>query len=106
MTSKLGIFWRHHQKLATYTQLLHESSITQTGLGLTERVLLRGEAGFTTGLVAVTPVRSRSAGTNFKMRGERGVLLNTENLEASLGLGVDKVLALDLQRRQGSGTAG
>lgn len=33
-------------------------------------------------------------------------LLNTENLETGIGLGVDKVLALDLQRSESGRAAG
>lgn len=40
------------------------------------------------------------------LRGQQKILLNADDLEALVGLGVDKVLALHFERDDGGGSAG
>lgn len=86
----------------TYTQLLHNSSITQASIGVGQGVLAGGliVAGLATGLVAVHQL----ACALLKIKATRDVL-NADNVEALVGLGVDEILAADLDVVDGDGGA-
>jgi hypothetical protein len=45
----------------TYTQALHEGSITQTDIAITQRILLGGEARRATGLITKKTMSATSA---------------------------------------------
>lgn len=82
--------------------MLHESGITETGIGLAQGILFGAKAGLTTGLVAMcVSVHVLDARLVVKF----GNILNTDDLEPLLGLGVDKVLAVNLKSGDSSGSA-
>jgi hypothetical protein len=81
--------------LRTYTQALHEGSITQTSVGVAQGVFLGREAGLTTGLITVQKVNTYP-GANLTKRA-RVVLLDTDDLETVSSVAVDEILSINLK---------
>jgi hypothetical protein len=88
------------------TQALHQSSVTHAGIAVGQRIALGVNGVGATGLITVishtSDVRAHCGeskeGGN---AGMREISLNTDDLEALLGIGVDKVFAIDLKSLQG-----
>lgn len=85
--------------LKTYTQSLHQSSIPQTRLGVTERVLLGRKPSCVTRLVTTSPLvlspLSLQYAGPYVFSGDLNSL-NTNNLESISRLAVHKVPSLDI----------